>query len=217
LHSVRERLRRPEFNRLIEERVEDAMAAISRALTRARLREDQIATVLLIGGTSRIPLIQDKMRVRFGLRVTTVEDPDAVIARGAALVHALRMMPVLAHGVAVRLSDNQPYEIFAAGAPADPLLCQSEVRFFCTDPRDGLAKLVLLRTAGRHEETFCVLPIRVGADFTRLGYSPERVTCRFSLDRDLILNVDGRGATQDARSPATAQLLDLRFGLRLNA
>lgn len=145
-----------------------------------------------------------------------IEKADAIIAEGASIVDALGLQPVLARSVNVELSDGSLYEISKAGEIANPEVCRKKVNFFCTDNRDGQAKLVIKEVAGRKSSarpfTNEVLSIPVSPDLPK-PYNHERVTTDFALDYDMVLHVAAKGATQT--TGARREIYKLCFGLRI--
>src|SRR5439155_6785437 len=74
------RLRREEFERRAAPLVDQTMALINEALKMASLREDQVDSVLLVGGSANLPLIRDRPAARFAHRVRPVGGPDTIMA-----------------------------------------------------------------------------------------------------------------------------------------
>lgn len=209
--DVTQVLTRPDFESQVAIDIRDAMGKVDSVIEEARLTAQDIDVVLLIGGSSRIPMVRREMQERFGHRVVYVNNADTIIAEGAARIDFLGMHPVLARSLGVRLSDGAFYELFPAGTLAKPDICQKQINFFCTDNRDGEAKLVLVEKFEGREMNERVLGIPVSRELPRRHNDSERVTVSLSLDDDLILRVFGKGATQ-SRS-AQAEYHDLHFAL----
>lgn len=143
--------------------------------------------------------------------LTILVNADTIIAEGAALVDYLGMHPVMARSLGVRLSDGAFYEVFRAGTLAIPEVCRKTINFFCTDNRDGEAKLVLVERFDGREMNERVLPLPVSAELPARYNDCERVTVTFSLDDDLILRVFGKGATKS--NETSMEVHDLLFAL----
>ncbi len=79
------RLHRSEFEAMIRPQVEETVAALRRAVGSAGLTPDQLTTVLLVGGSSRIPLVAQLVSEQLGRPVAVDTDPKNAIAMGAAL------------------------------------------------------------------------------------------------------------------------------------
>jgi molecular chaperone DnaK (HSP70) len=212
LYDIDESIVRADFESLIQIDVKAAMREVDRAIDEARLTSREVDLVLLIGGSSLIPFVQSQMAERFGARIVPVSNADTIIAEGAALVDSLGMQPVLSRPFGVRLADGSFYEIFPAGTAAKPEVCQKTINFFCTDNRDGEAKIILVERMGQKEITKeQVLSVPVSPALPRKHADHERVVVGFSLDQDLILHVTAKGATQ-ARG-GTLAVHDLLFAL----
>ncbi len=79
------RLHRSEFEAMIRPQVEETVAALRRAVGSAGLTPDQLTAVLLVGGSSRIPLVAQLVSEQLGRPVAVDADPKNAIAMGAAL------------------------------------------------------------------------------------------------------------------------------------
>jgi actin-like ATPase involved in cell morphogenesis len=79
------RLVRSEFEEMIRYAVEDTVDSLSRAVRSASLTAADLGTVLLVGGSSRIPLVSQLVSATLGRPVAVDADPKTTIALGAAL------------------------------------------------------------------------------------------------------------------------------------
>jgi actin-like ATPase involved in cell morphogenesis len=79
------RLHRTEFEALIRPQVEDTVDALRRAIHSAGLSAPQLTAVLLVGGSSRVPLVAQLVSEQLGRPVAVDADPKNAIALGAAL------------------------------------------------------------------------------------------------------------------------------------
>jgi actin-like ATPase involved in cell morphogenesis len=85
LHT-RVRLNRSEFEAMIGPALAETVAAMRRALRSAGVAPAQLRSVLLAGGSSRIPLVRQLIAAEFGRPVVLDPHPEHSIALGAALV-----------------------------------------------------------------------------------------------------------------------------------
>jgi molecular chaperone DnaK len=83
--SMRVRMVRTELEQLVAPAVADTVEAMRRACASAGLRPDELSAVLLAGGSSRIPLVAQRVSAELDRPVTVDADPKAVVASGAAL------------------------------------------------------------------------------------------------------------------------------------
>ena len=79
------RLGRAEFEEMIRPAVAETVEALHRALASAGTSPDELAAVLLVGGSARIPLITQEVSAQLGRPVSVSMDPKGIIAMGAAL------------------------------------------------------------------------------------------------------------------------------------
>jgi len=80
---------RSEFERLIDDLVERCRKPVMDALSDADLKPDQIDEVVLVGGSTRIPKVQELVKKIFGKDPHKGVNPDEVVAVGAAIQGAI--------------------------------------------------------------------------------------------------------------------------------
>lgn len=78
-------LTRPVFEGLIGETVEKTITLTAAALADAGLTTAGIDAVVLVGGSTRVPLVRSRVEAYFGKPALTDVDPDQVVALGAAI------------------------------------------------------------------------------------------------------------------------------------
>ena len=76
---------RAEYERWIRPIVDRTMAPVRQALADAKLTPAEIEEVVLVGGSTRIPLVRRTVEEFFGRRPHTELNPDEVVALGAAV------------------------------------------------------------------------------------------------------------------------------------
>ncbi|MBW2501233.1 MAG: molecular chaperone DnaK [Deltaproteobacteria bacterium] len=79
------KLSRAKFEQLIEDLVERSLEPCRRALSDAGLSPSEIDEVVLVGGSTRVPLVQAKVKELFGKELNQTVNPDEVVAIGAAV------------------------------------------------------------------------------------------------------------------------------------
>ncbi|WP_400193493.1 Fe-S protein assembly chaperone HscA [Hymenobacter sp. B81] len=78
-------LTRVQFDQLIQPLVERTMVSCRQALADAGLSAAQLDAVLLVGGSTRVPLVYDTVSAFFGQPANNSLNPDEVVALGAAI------------------------------------------------------------------------------------------------------------------------------------
>ena len=78
-----------EFNRLTENLVQRTLGPCKQALADAKVSASDINEVLLVGGSTRIPAVQEAVEKFFGKKPNRSLNPDEVVAIGAAIQGAI--------------------------------------------------------------------------------------------------------------------------------
>ena len=78
-------LTRAKFEQLADELVKRSMTPVKNALDDAGLSTGDIDEVILVGGSTRIPIIQEEVEKFFGKKPSKGVNPDEVVAVGAAI------------------------------------------------------------------------------------------------------------------------------------
>ena len=82
---LEKKLTRAAFNELTKDLVEATKEPVYEALEKAKLQVNQINEVLLVGGSTRIPAVQEWVKSYFGKEPNKSINPDEVVAAGAAI------------------------------------------------------------------------------------------------------------------------------------
>ena len=78
-------LTRAKFNELTSDLVERTAAPVQRALSDAGIKASELGKVLLVGGSTRIPAVQDKVKQLTGQEPSKSLNPDECVALGASI------------------------------------------------------------------------------------------------------------------------------------
>ena len=82
---LEKKLTRARLEEMIKDLVDRTMEIVKRALEEAKLTPQDIDDVVLVGGSTRIPLVQQKIKEFFGKEPHKGVNPDEVVAVGAAI------------------------------------------------------------------------------------------------------------------------------------
>lgn len=84
---------RDEFNELIRPLVEQTGECINQALSEAKCEIDDIDRIILVGGSTRVPIIREMVTEMFGKEPYGDIDPATAVSQGAAIVGATFDLP----------------------------------------------------------------------------------------------------------------------------
>jgi molecular chaperone DnaK len=216
--DLSEGLVRSEFEEMIQQEVEAALACTQRCLDRARLHASSVDYVLLVGGTSQIPLVRQRLEEMFGAKVQLTHEPDAAIAKGGAIIAAEGWEAVNAVTIGCMMAHDTYFPLLKRG---ESLVASSSKKyvFYCTDPRDGTANFIFCRQSvegdSALEQFGTILQVPVQTEHPAEFRELDRLLVRASVTADATLLMDvthtGRG------DHAQNEISDIAFGLKLNS
>lgn len=213
--DLEEEISRSDFEKLIEPEILAAEACVHRCLELVRLKPGLIDHVLMVGGTSNIPAVKSMLEHNFGAKVNVAHEPDAAIARGAAIVAAEGWQPMNVNPIGVRLSDETVVTVLDKDVPLDPSQSK-DLSFFCIDPREGMAHIIFCERPIRGDQQWrsmdeC-LSVPVRAELDRLEHL-ERVIANFSITKDATLWCRAIGSATGRK--VEKEIHNLCFGLHV--
>lgn len=83
-HEVYFSISRDQFDAVIRERILSSISFIRNLLTRNNLQPSAITEVVLVGGSTYIPLVRGLLTQELGIKVNTTIDPTTAVVEGAA-------------------------------------------------------------------------------------------------------------------------------------
>ena len=108
---------RADFEKLIRPLLTETLEAIDRALADANRETDEIDRIILVGGSTRIPLVQEMIEEHLGQTPTDGIQPDLCVALGAALQAGV----LVGESVDAILVDVIPHSLGIAAAVSTPM------------------------------------------------------------------------------------------------
>jgi molecular chaperone HscA len=184
--------------------VDRTIALTERVLLEADVKPSEVAGIVMVGGSTRVPLVRRRVAALFGREPLADINPDEVVAAGAAL-----QAETLTRGSGALLLDVTPLslgvetmgglveKIIPRNAPI-PLAQAQEF----TTYRDGQDAMMIHVVQGERET---VETCRSLARFTLHGIPPmvagaARIRVTFAVDADGLLTVSAREATTGAEA-----------------
>jgi len=116
---TRVRLNRSEFEAMIAPALNETVAAMKRALRSAGVRPEEVRSILLAGGSSRIPLVSEMLSTEFGRPLVLDANPEHSIALGAAMTNRESAVAAAPPATAPSASTAAAPSGRATAAPAD--------------------------------------------------------------------------------------------------
>lgn len=110
---------RADFEQLIRPLLDETLEAIDRALSDANLKPEDLDRIILVGGSTRIPLLRNMIEEHLGQAPTDGIQPDLCVALGASLqagvlvgeaVDAI-LVDVIPHSLGISAAVNTPVGI----------------------------------------------------------------------------------------------------------
>ncbi len=87
-HLVK-KITRAKFESMIEDLVEKTITKIKEVIGESGISKEEIKEIVMVGGSTRVPLVQEKVKAYFGKDLNKSVNPDEVVAIGAAIQGAV--------------------------------------------------------------------------------------------------------------------------------
>lgn len=195
-HHLNATLTREQFEGLVVDLVSRCIKISRQALEQAQLEVSQVDDILLVGGMTRMPLVQSSVEQYFLRRASRGINPDEAIALGAAI----QADALLHQGGDILLCDVTPLDLgiaihgggFHVIVPKNTSIPSSRSTVFTTsNDNQSSLKIVVLQgdsMAGQHQ---------VLSEFSFSGIKPAPagavdIEICFNLDVDGIVHVSAR-------------------------
>ena len=183
------RLTRAEFEDMVRPRIADTISTMERVVRAAGLVPDDVARMLLVGGSSRIPLVAEMVHTAFGRPVGVDAHPKFAIAVGAALskAPANARMPaaVAAEGDETPAPPALAPEPPAAGSKSRPALIAAAVLVLV-----GIVAALMVTTRGGPDDGDAIATVTTVVDGSTSV--PDAGTLLYVEGDRVVALVDGR-------------------------
>ncbi len=203
-------LTRAKFNDLTAHLVEATLGPLQAALEDAHLVPDQIDHIILVGGSTRIPAVQDAIKRHFGRDPIKAVNPDEAVAMGAAIqasILAGELRDVLLLDVTpLSLGIETKGELFSRIIERNTAIPTSRTTTFTT-AEDGQSSVEVHVLQGERELAQYNKSL---AKFQLTGIPPAprgvpKIEVTFDIDADGIVHCSARDAGSGIKQSITIQ------------
>jgi molecular chaperone DnaK len=214
LHFARE-IKRVELEALCKELIARLERPCREALRDARMSPKDIDQVVLVGGMTRMPLVQEKVEEIFGRKPSKGVNPDEIVAVGAAVQSAIMggelqevvLLDVTPRSVGIKVAGDRLSIII----PRNTTVPTRERKIFSTteDDQDFVA-IEIYQGEDPHAPQNRLLGRFVLGELPKRKAGQVRVEVSFTIDADGILHVSAQELTT---GKATSIVIQASSGL----
>ncbi|HLT30113.1 MAG TPA: Hsp70 family protein [Myxococcaceae bacterium] len=202
--NIETKVNRKQLEQLTSGLVDRALQLVARVLVDAGLSTKDIDDVLLVGGQTRMPVVQERLTKFFGRAPSKGVHPDEAVAVGAALyAHSLQddtnlrvqLLDVIPMAIGLEKAGGAFHVVFPRNAPIP-----NAKQITATTSYDQQTELAMRIFQGDHDQ---VVRNAALGDFTFSGIRADRAG-RVQVEITFDVNVEGI-LTMRARDPDTGK------------
>lgn len=209
---------RTEYEEIIDPWLEKTLTCLHSTLRDAGMTSGEVGKIMLVGGATRTPAVQDLLRYRVGLEPHFEINPDLIVAMGAAVQGAIIagqpqqaiLVDITPHTYSLAVLDQNVQHSLVCVAVVDrnsPLPAKRAKTFYTLQPGQAEVRVEVYQGEGMLPEDNLLV-----GDFVVEGLSPTApedspIIVEFHLDLNGMLKVT---ATEKITGLAKSVVLDTR-------
>lgn len=187
---------RSEFERLIDDLVKRTVKPCERALSDASMSAKGIGKVLMVGGSSRVPLVKETVKKLTGREPSENINPDESVALGACLqagvlsgqVGGLLLLDVTPHSLGIEVVNDQMSVLIPRNSTLPAV--HSEI-YTTVSPMQTVVEINVLQ--GESERASQNTPLgKFMLGGLHLGITKPQIEVTFQIDTDGIVHVTAK-------------------------
>ncbi|MDA3863451.1 MAG: molecular chaperone DnaK [Deltaproteobacteria bacterium] len=216
-YHLKTRLTRDKLEQLTSDLVERTIRICKSSLEKSSIALSSIDTIILVGGMTRMPIVQDKVKEFFGKKPSKGVHPDEVVALGAAIQgnslvnndekkEELLLLDVTSHSIGIKTSGGAFYKIIEANTT----IPTSEKQIFTNVLKNQQAvKIIVFQGENSIADKNELL-----GEFTLTGLRPAE---KGDLDIEVSFEINANGiVTVQAKDLATGKMQEITITAKSN-
>ncbi|MEI6135243.1 MAG: Hsp70 family protein [Desulfomonile sp.] len=110
VHHINMVITRSDFENAIRDLILESKSAVDKALQSANMKIEDISRIVLVGGSTRVPLVKSMLTEMFDKEPFADLDPDTVVATGAGIFGASLKTPELPEGEVAEKDEDDVFD-----------------------------------------------------------------------------------------------------------
>jgi len=187
-----------EFEELIDADIEKTLTLLEEAIEESGYSIDEIESIILTGGSSRIPLITQKILERTQKLPILIEDPDKSVSIGAILQAAMIegidtksiLIDITPYSLGTMVLEDEALKLSKIIFKNSPVPSSKTSRYYASSPYQPAYELTVYQGEDENELNN---DVKIGSMMLEIKEPVEdgKVDITFNLDQNGMLNVTG--------------------------